>query len=56
MTLSFSPQTATAVIPNNPVSETAQHEIRRRQERLRQMDAAALEVNRALSKTKSREP
>jgi hypothetical protein len=38
-----------AVVPDNPISEIAQREILRRQERVRQMDAMALEANRALS-------
>lgn len=38
-----------AVAPDNPVSEMARREILRRQERIRQMDAVALEANRALS-------
>ena len=43
------PVPSPTVAPDNPVSEIAQREILRRQERLRQMDAAALEANRALS-------
>ncbi len=38
-----------ATAPDNTISEIAQREILRRQERIRQMDAAALEANRALS-------
>jgi hypothetical protein len=38
-----------AAVPDNPISEIAQREILRRQERIRQMDATALEANRALS-------
>ncbi|MBU6179654.1 MAG: hypothetical protein KGR69_08305 [Verrucomicrobia bacterium] len=37
------------IIPDNPISEIAQREILRRQERIRQMDSTALEANRALS-------
>lgn len=44
-----SPAPAPTVVPYNPISEIAQREIIRRQERLRQMDAAALEANHALS-------
>lgn len=40
---------APTVVPDNPISEIAQREILRRQERLHQMDAAALEASRALS-------
>lgn len=43
------PVAAPTVAPDNPVSEMARLEILRRQERIRQMDAAALEANRALS-------
>lgn len=42
------PPTST-VVPDNPISEIAQREILRRQERIHQMDAAALEASRALS-------
>jgi hypothetical protein len=40
---------APTVASDNPISEIAQREILRRQERLHQIDAAALEANRALS-------
>jgi hypothetical protein len=40
---------APTVVADNPVSEIAQREILRRQERLHQMDAAALGASRALS-------
>lgn len=43
------PVAVPTAVPDNPVSEIAQREILRRQERLRKMDAAALEANRALS-------
>lgn len=43
------PAPSPTVTPDNPISEIAQREIIRRQERVRQMDAAALEANRALS-------
>lgn len=40
---------APAVVPDNPISDIAQREILRRQDRIRRMDEAALEANRALS-------
>jgi hypothetical protein len=43
------PVAAPTAVPDNPISEIAQREILRRQERIRQMDATALEANRALS-------
>ena len=43
------PAPAPTVVSDNPISEIAQREILRRQERLHQIDAAALEANRALS-------
>jgi len=43
------PAPITAAAPTNPVSDLARREILRRQERVRRMDAAALEANRALS-------
>jgi hypothetical protein len=45
----MSPLLAPTVVPDNPISEIAQREILRRQERLHQIDTAALEANRALS-------
>lgn len=47
----IAPVPAPTVVPDNAISEIAQREIIRRQERLRQMDAAALEANRALSES-----
>jgi hypothetical protein len=44
----MSPLLVPTVVPDNPISEIAQREILRRQERLHQMDAAALDANRAL--------
>jgi hypothetical protein len=44
-----SPAPAPTIVPDNPISEIAQREILRRQERLHQIDTAALEANRALS-------
>jgi hypothetical protein len=52
----MSPLLVPTVVPDNPISEIAQREILRRQERLHQIDTAALEANRALSETISREP
>lgn len=43
------PVPAPTVVPDNPISQIAQREILRRQERIRRMDATALEANRALS-------
>ncbi len=43
------PAPASTAVPDNAISEIAQREIIRRQERMRQMDAVALEANRALS-------
>jgi hypothetical protein len=43
------PAPAPTVVPDNPVSEIAQREILRRQERIHQMDAAALGASLALS-------
>jgi hypothetical protein len=43
------PVAVPTAVPDNPISEIAQREILRRQERIRQMDATALEANRALS-------
>jgi len=43
------PAPAPTVVPDNPISEIALREILRRQERLHQIDTAALEANRALS-------
>lgn len=43
------PAPTPTIVPDNPISEIAQREIIRRQERVHQMDAAALEANRALS-------
>ena len=45
----IAPAPAPTVVSDNPISEIAQREILRRQERLHQIDAAALEANRALS-------
>jgi hypothetical protein len=45
----MSPLLVPTVVPDNPISEIAQREILRRQERLHQIDTAALEANRALS-------
>jgi len=44
-----SPPPGPAAAPANPVSDLARREILRRQERVRRMDAAALEANRALA-------
>lgn len=46
---SHPPSAVPTAVPDNPISEIAQREILRRQERIRQMDATALEANRALS-------
>lgn len=46
---SSAPAPACTVVPDNRISEIAQREILRRQERLHQMDAAALGASRALS-------
>lgn len=43
------PAPVPAAVPDNPISEIAHREILRRQERIRQMDATALQANRALS-------
>lgn len=44
-----SPTPTRTIIPDNPISDLAQREIIRRQERVRQMDAMALAANRSLS-------